>query len=116
MPEYTYGQTLMIRSSNSGFYKEEVGKFVNYICKISEMLQYDVRPLYISYKSSDLGQYDSIGYMENTGLIRKGRTLIGFNSRTAIPVMDDELKKIYKLPDNFPYKRKEITFKINDYV
>jgi len=116
MPDYTYGQTLMIRSSNSGFFKEEVGKFVNYVCKATEMSQYGIRVFNISYKSSDVGQYDSIGYMVHAGLIRKGKTLIGFNSRTAMPVMDDELKKIYKLPDNFPYKRKEIAFKIDNYV
>ena len=116
MPDYTYGQTLMIRSSNSGFFEEEVGKFVNYICKSYEMIQYGIPKSNISYKSLDLVQYDSIGYMVHAGLIRRGKTLIGFNSRTAMPVMDDELKKIYKLPDNFPYKRKEIAFKIDTYV
>jgi hypothetical protein len=116
MPDYTYGQTLMIRSSNSGFFKEEIGKFVNYICKATEMSQYGIRVFNISYKSSDVEQYDSIGYMENTELIRRGRTLIAFNSRTIMPVMDEELKRIYRLPDNFPYKRKEIDFKIDNYV
>ena len=33
MPDYTYGQTLMIRSSNSGFFKEEVGTFVYFLQK-----------------------------------------------------------------------------------
>lgn len=115
MPDYTYGQTLMIRSSNSGFFKEEVGKFVNYICKSYEMIQYGIPKSNISYKSLDVGQYDSIGYMENTGLIRRGRTLIAFSSRSIMHVMDEELKRIYKLPDNFPYKRKEM-IKIDNYV
>jgi hypothetical protein len=30
--------------------------------------------------------------------------------------LDEELKRIYKLPYNFPYKRKEIAFKIYNYV
>jgi len=115
MPDYTYGQTLMIRSSHSGFFKEEVGKFVNYICKATEMSQYGI-PTNISYKRLDSGQYDSIGYMAHAGLIRRGQTLIAFSSRSIMPVMDEELKRIYKLPDNFPYKRKEIAFKIDNYV
>ena len=116
MPDYTYGQALLVRSSNSGFFKEEIGKFVNYICKATEMSQYGIHVFNISYKRLDVEQYDSIGYMENTRLIRRGRTLIAFNSRTIMPVMDEELKRIYRLPDNFPYKRKEIDFKIDNYV
>lgn len=115
MPDYTYGQALVVMSSNSGFFKEEKGRYVNYICKASEIFQYGIRTFNISYKSSDVGQYDSIGYIENS-VVRKGLNLVAFNSRTAMPVMDDELKKIYKLPDNFPYKRKEIAFKIDNYV